>query len=293
MAIVAVGVMLVPQPFKYRTLAGIGLLPLLFPSQSAPMPGEFELTILDVGQGLSVVVRTHRRLLLYDTGPGNNSGYDTGRSIVIPYLRHSGYKAIDMIVQSHGDNDHIGGLNSILEEIHVDEVLSSVPDQISHKNTRYCQQGQLWIWDGIRFEILHPEFNHEFEGNNASCVLKIGNQSVSVLLTGDIERHAELSLITENQDNLEVPVLVAPHHGSTTSSSPAFIRSVSAKHVVFSSGYLNRFRLPNQDIIMRYEQNGATIFNTARDGAISIKSTQGNYVITTERQRTSRFWNHR
>jgi competence protein ComEC len=292
LAIAALGIMILPQAFRNRVLAGFGLLPIFFPSIDVPLPGEFDVIVLDVGQGLSVAVKTHRHLLLYDTGPGNDKGYDSGRSIVIPYLRHSGLNSIDMIVQSHGDNDHIGGLNSIIEGIKVYEVLSSVPDSIAHENSKLCHTGQSWTWDGIRFEILHPVATHDFQGNNASCVLKVTNQSLSVLLTGDIERQAELSLVARNNGNLSVPVLLVPHHGSITSSSFAFIRSVSASQVVFSSGYLNRFRLPNQDIIRRYESHGAEIFNTATDGAISIKSSQGQFVISTERQRTPRFWNH-
>ena len=292
MALMAVLVILLPQALRYRILAGFGFLPLFFPSVDVPEVGDFEMTVLDVGQGLSVVVKTHNHLLLFDTGPGNRQAYDAGSSIVIPFLRHSGFKTIDMIVQSHGDNDHIGGLASILEQINVDEVVTSVPESISHPVTRPCHKGEYWNWDGIRFEFLHPVSGQNFKGNNASCVLKLGNDDLSVLLTGDIERQAELSLLAENTGNLQSSVLLAPHHGSRTSSNPAFVRAVSASHVIFSSGYLNRFRLPNQDIISRYERLGAEFFNTASDGAVTIKSTQGRFTITTERQRASRIWSH-
>ena len=174
----------------------------------------------------------------------------------------------------------------------VSEVLSSVPDRVLHDNSRVCHKGESWIWDGVLFEIIHPGYGHNFQGNNASCVLKLSNRSVSVLLPGDIERQAEMSLLAENLGNLRVPVLLAPHHGSKTSSSPAFIRAVSAGHVVFSSGYLNRFRLPNQDIINRYEHYGADLYNTATDGAVRIESTRNRFSISTERQLRTRFWNH-
>jgi competence protein ComEC len=284
-------ILLLPLSFPGRFIASVWLLPLIFPLNNAPKFGDFNVNVLDVGQGLSIIIRTQNHILLYDTGPGSSSGNNAGLSVVLPYLNHLGYKHIDKIVLSHGDNDHIGGLTDILSRIEVFSIISSVPEKINNIASNYCLTGQVWRWDNVTFEILHPEKPASFSGNNASCVLKIGVGKDSILLTGDIEADAEYSLLAKNVNKLGASVLIAPHHGSLTSSSASFIRAVSAQDVIISSGYLNRFRLPNQDIINKYEASGANIFNTATDGAIIVKYINGDFSVMSEREVSSKFWN--
>ena len=128
-------------------------------------------------------------------------------------------------------------------------------------------------------------------GNNASCVLKIGSEEQSVLLAGDIENKAEDIILDKIGTKIRSEILLAPHHGSKTSSSSRFIRAITPGNVIFSTGYLNRFNLPNQDIIERYTMNGASIWNTATDGAIHIKYQGNKFALTTERQKRSKYWN--
>ncbi|MGK0296519.1 MAG: competence protein ComEC [Gammaproteobacteria bacterium] len=284
-------ILLLPLSFPGRFIASVWLLPLIFPLNNAPDSGDFDVNVLDVGQGLSIIVRTQNHILLYDTGPGSSAGNNAGLSVVIPYLKHLGYKQIDKIVQSHGDNDHIGGLVDILSRIEVVSIISSVPEKINYIASKFCLTGQTWNWDNVSFEILHPDKPESFSGNNASCVLKVGIGKDSILLTGDIEAEAEYSLLAKKVNNLQASVLIVPHHGSLTSSSASFIRAVSAKDVIISSGYLNRFRLPNQDIIDKYRSSGANIFNTATDGAIIVKYFKGEFSVVSEREVSSKFWN--
>ena len=139
--------------------------------------------------------------------------------------------------------------------------------------------------------MLSPAMNSRLEGNNASCVLRINNGYSSLLIPGDVEKQAELELVHQPDSVLKSTALIAPHHGSMTSSGPAFVRAVSPEYVIFSSGYLNRFRLPKQDIINRYKKAGAVIINTPDSGAVRIQSGKAGMIVTTERETSTRFWN--
>jgi competence protein ComEC len=269
----------------------IWLLPVLFPRPHAPEPGGFHLWVLDVGQGLAAVVRTRNHLLLYDTGPGFSSGFNTGWAVIVPFLRDMGQDNIDIIVQSHGDSDHIGGLQDVLSSMETGEVLTSVPGEVVFDRRRRCLAGQQWVWDGVPFRILHPSVDEGPGENDSSCVVKVGTGKHSVLLTGDIEARSENKLVMQYGDRLQAGVLVAPHHGSATSSTSEFIQSVAPDFVIFSAGYLNRYNFPKQDIIARYQDNGVTILDTASNGAISIIFTRETIAVTKERERSPRFWN--
>lgn len=288
--IIGVALLFMPAGMPAKWLGLFWLLPLFFSPPVVPNKGEFEAVILDVGQGLAVVVRTRNHLLLYDTGPGFSSGFNAGWAVIVPFLNSYGINKIDLIVQSHGDNDHIGGLEDVLDNIKVEKVLSSVPAQIDFNAVQACHAGQKWTWDNVDFEILFPDKTDKLSGNNTSCVLRVGNGRHSVLIPGDIEKLAESLLLTRTRSPINTSVLIAPHHGSATSSSPGFIRSVSPDYVIFSAGFLNRYRLPKQDIIERYKQSGIKTLNTADTGAISIQFGINDFTITTEREKSSRFW---
>lgn len=261
----------IPRGMPRRWLGVIGLLPMLFYHAPKPVDGEAWITILEVGQGLSAVVQTARHVLLYDTGPSFGEAFNAGRQIIYPYLEYRGIDHIDTLVVSHGDNDHIGGAAVLLQMLPVQQVLTSVPSRFKYfKQVTECHCGQTWHWDGITFAMLAPKRDSYFGGNNKSCVLQIRAEHKRLLLPGDIEWPAEYAL-TQTGLSLQSNILVAPHHGSRTSSSLRFIKAVKPKIVVMATGYQNRFHLPNAEIVERYQQLGVKVVVIDKTGAYFVK----------------------
>jgi competence protein ComEC len=269
------------------------MLPLLFPASASLQQGEFRLVVLDVGQGLAAVVRTRDHTLLYDTGPRFGPEFSAGSAVVLPYLRQAGIGRLDVLMISHGDSDHAGGVHDVLRGIAVGRVLAGAPASVPHPAVEPCRAGQRWRWDGVDFEVLHPSPGADRRDNDSSCVLRIRNEARAALLTGDIEAAAEASLLSLARDRLQAQVLLAPHHGSRTSSSMPFIAAVRPDAVVFATGFRNRFGFPKQDIIARYQRHGARILDTARSGAIDIRLRRAGISIHTYRQAHRRFWHSR
>lgn len=217
--------------FPSRWLGIIGLLPLFLISPPKPDQGELWVTVLDVGQGLSIVIQTKNHALLFDTGPRYGDS-NSGERIILPFLRGSGIQQIDQLVISHADSDHSGGLSSILTGIPVKTIISSVdsdhPVLSIVPQSQPCQASDAWMWDGVLFEFLYPLSSehkqkvHRSRQNNSSCVLKITTTVGSVLIPADIEKEAELDLLKHFHHLLPSTVLIAPHHGSKTSSQIAF-----------------------------------------------------------------------
>ena len=262
---------ILPKGLKLRWLFIPMFLSVLISSKQLPLnKQEALITTLDVGQGLAIVVQTQNHVLLFDTGAAYASGFNLAQSVIIPYLHAQHIYQLDKLIVSHGDNDHIGGLDHLLIHFKVDEITSSVPEKIQ-ASSKSCQSGQTWQWDGIIFTILNPEKQSDFKGNNASCVLKISNQNFSVLLTADIEKQAEKNLIQNNQAQLDVDIMLAPHHGSKTSSTQAFLEATSPTTIIISSGYKNRFNHPHKTVIKRYQSNGIDFINTSCSGQIDVK----------------------
>ena len=277
---------------------GIGLLlmlPMIWVKPPAPGPGEAWVTLLDVGQGLSTVVRTRLHTLVYDAGPRYSPTFDTGAGVVVPYLRSRGIRHIDKLVVSHGDNDHVGGVASLLGEMTVTQLSAGVPEAIASRAAAPCRRGERWIWDGVEFDVLHPGAGQRREGNNASCVIRIsaaGGQRI--LLTGDIESSAEQVLLRERAGLLQAEVLVVPHHGSLTSSSESFVAAVSPETALFPVGYRNRYGFPRQEVVARYRSAGAGLFDTAAHGAISVRLGRGQRpAISAYRCTRPRHWRTR
>lgn len=270
------------------------LLPLLLSYKPMPQPGDFWLTQLDVGQGLATVVQTHNHVLIYDAGDAFSPRFNAGQMVVIPFLKRQNITRPDLLLASHSDRDHIGGMQSILHEYPNIHLLTNATDKLTHSHLQPCIAGTQWHWDGIHFEILSPDQPNlaRSNDNNSSCVLKISNALHSVLLTGDIEQLTENRLIRMMPEKLPATLLIAPHHGSKTSSSPDFIAAVAPQFVIFSVGYRNRFRLPKQAIIDRYQAHNSIIFNTARDGAITFRFTNNRLAITRHRHENQRFWHN-
>jgi len=324
-ALLGLLVFFLPRVFRVRLLGLLCCLPILFPFHEKIQHGEFILTVLDVGQGLSSVIQTAEHSLVFDTGPKYSRAFDTGRAVVIPFLREAGIKRLDRLFVSHADNDHIGGAQSIMSSMVIDEVVTSVPDTIlrsvpgnqvrlmadkpprsttdkirsnvdrqarntadrpirnaldksmryTSENVKRCQRGQSWEWDGVLFEVLHPDkvdYASGLSENDLSCVLLISSHSQRIVLTGDIEQAAEALILQRYKNLQDIDVLVVPHHGSKTSSTPEFVQSLTAKIAIMPVGWRNRFGFPHSSVVKRYQAINSGIFLTSESGAITYKS---------------------
>jgi competence protein ComEC len=294
-AMIGAAVLVIAPAHRARWIGLMGFIPLFFwPFGDRLQSGEVSVAMLDVGQGLAVVVRTRSHTLVYDTGPRFSTQFDTGSAVIAPYLRYSGVPFIDRLVVSHGDNDHIGGAESLIREIPVHQITTSVParlagySQIVHK----CWSGQRWDWDGVHFEMLSPPESRTIRGNNGSCVLHIEGRYGSVLLPGDIEREQEAWLIEQYGKGLAAQLLVAPHHGSRTSSSMDFVQSIRPRLTLFPVGYLNRYHHPDDRVVQRYQETGSDILLTPATGAVRVTFTKSGRSVHVWREENRRFWFH-
>lgn len=294
LALAGAALWLLPRAVPGRPLGLVLLLPLLWPAVPRPQPGEFRLVVLDVGQGLASVIETHRHILVYDTGPRFSERFDAGSAAVVPYLRYRGHAAIDKLLVSHGDNDHIGGAAAIADHLPVRESLSSTPEAMPLAAS-HCRYGQHWRRDGVEFSLLHPAQAVTEDSNNHSCVLRIESAAGSALLPGDIESAAEYALIRRAGSRLAADVLVAPHHGSQSSSTQEFIRRVDPDYTVFSTGYRNRYDFPDDVIIDRYRQtaDNSVLLNTPADGAVVFDFDSTGVRVKRWRHAERRFWHNR
>lgn len=284
--------LLAPRGFPVRWLGAVWLLPLFFWHPVTPKPDEVWFTLLDVGQGLASVVRTQHHVLVYDTGPKYNDNFDMGDDVVVPYLRTFGIDNVDMLVISHRDNDHIGGARSVIAETHVKQIMTSVPQYFPAGSAKFCVQGQTWQWDGVQFEFLYPPAGETNLDNDSSCVLKITAGNKSLLLTGDIEHKSEDYLVNTEAALLRANILVAPHHGSGTSSTPAFVQAVDPQYVLYPVGYLNRYKFPSATVVTRYAQIGAQQYDSATAGAIFFKFNNNAIQLPQSyRKLQGKFWN--
>ena len=276
---VATVLLCLPRGVPGRGFACCCFLPLLFPLQSRPEPGSVWMTVLDVGQGLAVVLQTATHVMVYDAGPHTYGGFDAGQQVVLPYWRRLNYPSIDRLMISHGDNDHAGGARALLETGLVRSLMTSDRQQFSAWHPISCYGGQVWHWDGVQFQVLWPVEGMPYQGNNSSCVLRVDNGQKSILLTGDIEKPVEQQLLQQSRSLVAATILVAPHHGSRTSSSWPWVRAVSPKRVIFSQGYLNRYHFPSAEVVHRYHRLHAITYSTSREGAIEVKITNNKHIV--------------
>ena len=292
LAISGAFILLLPRGLPGRVAGLVLLLPACTYTPRVPAVGDFDLHVLDVGQGLAVIVRTHEHVLVYDAGARLGAGFDMGQFVVLPFLNHNGIRSIDQLLVSHGDNDHIGGANSILDNMAVDRVLGSDIDVLDHMNKRDCIAGIQWRWDGVDFRVLHPDKPYS-RRNNRSCVVQISNGRVTALLAGDIEAVVERQLVRRYGQSLRSDFLVVPHHGSRSSSTQAFLQAVSPHTALVSAGYRNRYGFPKVEVTRRYENLGATLVNTSSSGAITVHAIKGaSPWVERARQRAPAIWRH-
>jgi competence protein ComEC len=297
LAVAGAAWILAPRGVPWRA-GGLALMaPAFSLAPPTPAPGQAWITALDVGQGLAVLVRTANRALLYDAGPAYGPEADSGGRIVVPLLRAMGVRSVDLLVLSHEDIDHLGGALTLLETLEVRALASSLaashPLHSLAPATGRCAAGMAWEWDGVRFEFLHPRPGAAVPAraarrNNQSCVLRVAAGASSMLLTGDIERAAELALLEKKIS--PSTILLVPHHGSRSSSSERFIAAVAPRWAIVPAGYRNRFGHPAREVLERYARAGVTLLRTDRDGAVSVVLDRHAARVTTERLRTPRYW---
>ncbi len=296
--------LLAPHGIPGRAWGLVWLLPLFIVRPEPPPPGAFRMTVLDVGQGLSTVIETHRYTLVYDAGPRFNETTDAGGRIVAPFLRAAGLRRADGLMISHQDIDHSGGTLSLMQATPVGWFASSLPAEHpivvraqakAGGEVMACMAGQRWTWDDVRFTVLHPtraEYGDaRAKTNDRSCVLRVDSPYGSALLTGDLEAKSEMKLLRDDSAALRADVLVVPHHGSRTSSTPAFIAAVAPKFAVFACGYRNRFGHPRPDIVARYEAAAVRMSRTDFEGAVTFSFAPGTALLpAAARDQRRRYW---
>ena len=310
-------ILLLPRGLIARWYALLLLLPVVSPqSPQRPAPGELWVHFLDVGQGLAVVLQTHRHTMLFDTGPGLGPGRDTGDTVIVPFLRHQRIDALHMVIVSHWHEDHSGGLQSVLQQLPVSALVAGrQPDReldltslagasaaldLPPVGPGLCRAGWSWEWDDVSFSILHPDGARYAQENDYSCVLKVEAGGQSLLLTGDIEARVERLLVAGHGAGLRAQVLQAAHHGSATSSTALFLDSVQPELVVIPAAYHNRFSHPAADVQARLAERDIRVLQTGRSGAItlrlgaSVAHDDGAIVATARehRRQSLRHWQH-
>jgi competence protein ComEC len=314
-ALLGAALALAPLPWRLRALAVPLVLPLLVPVTPRPAHGGFELLAADIGQGTAVLVRTAQHALLYDAGPQYSREADAGERVLLPLLRALGQPRLDVLMLSHRDTDHVGGAAALLNGIGVDLLSSSL--EAGHPllalaaqrgaTVEPCVAGRRWQWDGVDFELMHPDAERlartEAKPNTLSCVLKVsraasgdagvgrspaGAGPASVLLTGDLEREQELALVARHGAGLKAELLLVPHHGSKTSSSAEFLEAVAPRLAVVQAGYRNRFGHPAETVVQRYEARGIALVPSARCGAWTA-DLRGSRC---RRAEARRYWQH-
>ena len=289
-----------PKGWPLRWAGLLAWLPLSLNSSIYPPAHEFNVTAFDVGQGTALLIETERHRMLYDTGPIFSSQSDAGSSVIYPYLKMRGITQLDGLMVSHSDMDHAGGALTLMQQLKINWVSSSLElesslvqtaTQISQHTT--CLAGQKWEWDGVQFEVLHPTpaiyANDKSKPNTKSCTLKVTNGAHSILLAGDIEAKQEKELINDIPEKLGATILLAPHHGSGTSSTEEFLLTVNPKIAIFQLGYLNRYRHPKSTVWQRYADFGITRLRTDQSGAITMNF--GDEITVQEhRKAQARYW---
>jgi len=293
LAIAGVLLLLAPRGLPARWLALCCFLPIFISNDNQPSIGAFEMTVLDVGQGLSVHISTRHHHLIYDVGARFNANFDVSSAVILPYLRKRDIESLDRVVISHGDNDHAGSLPVLLAGMPVTQVISGASQVVDNSiETISCQDDFSWQWDEVTFLLMQADQSLWSNENNRSCVLKISSKNFGVLISGDIEAAAERGLLEKYGETLQVDVLLAPHHGSQSSSSAALLDQVKPNLVIVSSGYRNRFGHPHPKVVARYQQRQIEVINTAEQGAITLSSQERQIepVVESYRQEFKRYW---
>jgi len=262
-----------PRPAPRALFAALLLAPLAIEPASRDVP--LRVHVVDVGQGLAVLIRTRHRALVYDTGPSWSGGGSAARSRLLPLLRELGQRRVDLILVSHSDTDHAGGTAELAAAFPRARVSS--PQALDDVDVRDCSAGQSWAWDGVRFSVLHPGLRQRRlrgSDNDLSCVLLVETRSARLLLTGDISRRAEAAML-RNFPRGATDLVIAPHHGSRSSSGPALVAATSPRYVVFAAAFRNRWGFPHDDVVARWSDAGACLLSSGKHGSLVFEAETG------------------
>lgn len=289
--------LLLPRGLWLRPLALVLIGAVLLSGSDRQAASDLTMDVFDVGQGLSVLVSAGGHYLLFDTGAAWGDEVDVAQIAVLPYLRSRAIDRLDTLIVSHADLDHAGGVRSVLDNLQVDsfftgEPLTGEPLRAVPAAQR-CVAGQHWRWGDAQLTTLYPLPGSSMVGNNASCVVLIEFHGRRLLLTGDIEKAAEQTLLASAARELAggVDVLIAPHHGSHSSSTQALVSLLHPAHVVFAAGYRNRYGHPHADVIARYQRQGSVIHRSDRDGLVRFRVDAGGEMTAVRwRERWRHYW---
>ncbi|RYZ94709.1 MAG: MBL fold metallo-hydrolase [Moraxellaceae bacterium] len=292
LAVLGVLLILMPRGLGNKFIGCGGLLiAFILPLKQPP---ELQMLVFDVGQGTAILLRTPNHQFLYDTGPQYTENFDAGSALVSPYLHSQGLAGLDAVIVSHNDMDHSGGLQGILTEIKVDNLWLGEPEKFERSQNSpvvmACHDTQPWRWDNVDFRFITWPISSSDKANNRSCVLLVSYKDHKILVTGDIEKEVERRLVAEQQLT-PVEVLLAPHHGSNTSSTSGFIAQTAPEYVIYSSGYRNQHGHPHKDVKTRYKIANVTQLNTALNGAIEFEWHKNEVrSLKLFRQSARRYW---
>lgn len=307
LACIGVLALLLPRGLPGRWLGWLLFLPLLLPHIDRPEAGDFRLHVLDVGQGLALVLRTRDHALVYDAGPIYASGEDAGSRVVAPFLNGLGIGRLDGLIVSHDDADHSGGARSLIASHRPGWLLSSLADPGDGRlsghgraivaeagNALVCRAGQHWTWDGVGFEVLYPparyHANPGFADNDRSCVVRVSGRHGSVLMTGDLAGLGEMSLLEDGARRLASDVLVVGHHGSRSSSSEEFIAAVAPRTALISVGRGNPFGHPDASVVDRLRARAVRVWRTDRHGALDVRPRRDVTEVASAASQRRRYW---
>lgn len=283
--------LLAPRGLPARAAGALLFLPLLIPLREPLQDGEFDVLMLDVGQGLAVVVSTRDHALVYDAGARFPSGFDLGDAAVVPALRAIGVEHVDKLVISHGDNDHAGGAQAVLAAFPQAAVSSGEPGRL-HVPATQCRAGEHWSWNGVEFRIVHPREPFSARDNDRCCVVEVRTGESAFVLTGDISAAVEGEVAAAMMPIADHVVLQVPHHGSRTSSSREFLAALHPRLALVSAGFRNHFNHPNPAVVALYAQQGVDLLDTASDGFLRLRFSTAVAPRVVERGRRDRhpYW---
>jgi len=287
---------ILPPGWPGRRLALIAVIALVLHKPARTDYGCVAADVLDVGQGLAVVLQTHTHTLVFDTGPAFRGGSNVAETVILPYLASRGISRIDKLIVSHSDLDHSGGVETMLDRVNVAQLL--VGESLARESLggqeraqAFCDAGDEWEYDGVGFSFIYPPKDGSREGNDASCVLLVTAGEHQLLITGDIEQSAEQQLVRGGSLG-DVEAVVIPHHGSRTSSTAPFVSALAPDLAVVSAGFGNRWGFPKNDVVARWVGAGARVLETSASGAIGIRLCEGSgmQAVTENRHERRRIW---
>lgn len=282
LAVFAALLLLLPRGTRIKPLAMIALLVFVL-YQPPRVSGSLKATVLDVGQGLAIVLQTPHSNLLFDTGT------PAAEAALLPVLRAMGIRHLDKVWLSHHDNDHDGGWLVLQKNLSIKQLLAGQPE--FYAQAQDCRDVASWQQDGVWFEMLTLPRHHDGHDNNASCVLRVRVNGQAMLITGDLDSKSEQILLQHYGESLASDVLVLGHHGSRSSSSGAFINAIDPRFAIASSGFANPFSHPHPEVQTRLRAHDVVLWRTDTQGAITVELGDGDQVRLSHLPR--RYWWHK